>query len=141
MRVGSNSSYLSRSNARALIFTPLIGDHNNWPVVEGTLPELGTKFGSPLRSVKYPRLKTIVHTSLELHDNDTHMFHSILVYDPLPSPLPKIARSLDGSLPLLQYLDESGSKVTTAATTQPFTAMASSSCSFSLASISLHLSR
>eukprot|EP00276_Gloeochaete_wittrockiana_P013556 CAMPEP_0184331306 /NCGR_PEP_ID=MMETSP1089-20130417/633_1 /TAXON_ID=38269 ORGANISM="Gloeochaete wittrockiana, Strain SAG46.84" /NCGR_SAMPLE_ID=MMETSP1089 /ASSEMBLY_ACC=CAM_ASM_000445 /LENGTH=436 /DNA_ID=CAMNT_0026654137 /DNA_START=43 /DNA_END=1353 /DNA_ORIENTATION=+ len=58
--------------------------------------DLRTTFSEPIRCLDLPELRSLIHTGEEF-DQYAPMLQEILIYDPLPSPIPKIEKGLTGN--------------------------------------------
>jgi len=93
---------------RGIIVKPTYERRDLLEAVRTVVPESNDiQHGEVLRSRTMPELKTLVHT-LRAHVQGFISMKDLLVYDPMPHPLPEVAEQLNPEAVSYQYNDASG---------------------------------
>lgn len=74
---------LNETNAKGLVFDPVMGDRYNQDIVEAALPELASfddRFGGRFRSRAVPSIGLVAHTGMDLVPGVVNLKH-LLAYD------------------------------------------------------------
>eukprot|EP01094_Clydonella_sp_ATCC50884_P012931 TRINITY_DN2321_c0_g1_i1.p1 TRINITY_DN2321_c0_g1~~TRINITY_DN2321_c0_g1_i1.p1 ORF type:complete len:444 (-),score=97.88 TRINITY_DN2321_c0_g1_i1:142-1473(-) len=93
---------LTLTNARGWVTAHKFDGTDRLKVGHELIPELAECLrGDPLRSFEFRNLSTAVHTGNKANENGYTMYIDMPVYDPWPSPLPEMAKSVNMSDPVL----------------------------------------
>lgn len=78
---------------RALITNPSVHLQDILPIYDAALPEVSENVyvGYPLKSKRYPDFKLAITTTKDKYIPGWTSFKDVLLYNPLPDPLPKVA--------------------------------------------------